>query len=96
MRKIISIVVLCIMLVAGVALAGSNGWQSDYETRWDITVLDSCKGVTTIYRDCYITNQGEYHVSFIPDQGRIGVTNGRVITATTLNSCTTFIRQEAD
>jgi hypothetical protein len=84
--KIITSVVLCIMLMASVALAGS-GWESDYDIRWDITIID-CSGTVTTYHDCYITNQGQFHVSFKVD--------GKVKTVTTVNGCTSIVRTEAD
>mgnify|MGYP003566095870 CR=1 FL=1 len=91
-----TLIVLCIMLIAAsVALAG-NGSQSAYDVRWNITVKDSCDGSTVTYHNCYLTNKGQYQISFIPNQGRTGITTGKVITVHACSGCVSYIMEEAD
>ena len=91
----ITLILLSIVLAASVALAG-NGWQSDYDVRWNITVINSCDGSKVIYHNCYLTNKGQYQISFIPNQGRTGITTGKVITVHAFSSCVSYIMEEAD
>ena len=91
----ITSIVLCIMLAASVALAG-NGWQSAYDVRWNITVTDSCTGSMVTYHNCYLTNQGQYQISFIPNQGRTGITTGKVRTVHAFSGCLSYTMEEAD
>jgi hypothetical protein len=93
--KLIPTIFLAMMLTVGAAYAGS-GWESDYDMRWNITVIDGCSGTTKTYYNCYITNLGQTHISFIADQGKGGITNGRVRTINTLVGCISVIRGEAD
>ena len=64
------LVVLFILLFTfSVASAGSQ-WEGTYDQVWDITVTD-CKGVTKIYQDCLIVNDGLFVITFMPNQGRM-------------------------
>jgi hypothetical protein len=55
--------------------------RSKYDGIYDIFIAQ-CNGVTKVYRNCVITNDGEYSISFIPDQGRIQTGNGKQIFVT--------------
>jgi hypothetical protein len=93
--RITLIVISIVLLAASVAIAG-NGWQSAYDVRWNITVTDSCAGSAITYHNCYLTNKGQYQISFIPNQGRSGITTGKVITVYASSGCVSYIMEEAD
>jgi hypothetical protein len=91
----IASIALSFLLASSIALAG-NGWQSAYDVRWHITVTDSCSGSAITYHNCYLTNKGQYQISFIPDQGRSGITTGKLITIYASSGCVSYIMEEAD
>ena len=94
MKTFINTIILTLALFVGVAFA-SSGWQSDYDVRWDITVADQCAGSVVVYHNCYITDQGQDHISFIADQGKTGITTGRVRTVIKTN-CVSVSLEEVD
>lgn len=95
MKRLIAAAILVLMLTAGSALAG-NGSQSDYDVRWHITVINGCNDTEKVYRNCYITGQGQTYLKFVPNQMAIGEPNGKAVHVTTVNGCTSVVRVEAD
>ena len=73
----ITLAVLLLSALAAAVNADVVG-ESPYDQVFDIYV-ETCGGERIVYRDCVVTNVGQWVVSFIPDQGRIATGNGREI-----------------
>ena len=89
-RIVIASILLFLMVPPAI---GGVGGTSDYDIVWKITVID-CRGNTTVYDNCRITNNGQFSISFMPDQGLISSGNGKIIVINTVSTCTTVIREE--
>lgn len=63
--------------------------SSPYDKLWDIYVA-TCNEDTVVYRNCIVTNMGEWVIAFIPDQTRIQSPNGREIIVNK-NLCTSVM-----
>jgi len=92
--KIIATIILVLMLTVGVGLAGS-GWESDYDAKWTITVTN-ISGNTTVYNDSCLTNQGQFGISFIPDQMSCPASHGKVVRVNTFNTGQSVDMYQAD
>ena len=95
MKRLIATIISVLMLTAGVALAG-NGSQSDFDIRWNITVINGCNNTERVYKNCFITYQGSTRLTFIPNQMATGISSGKHITVTTVDGCTSITREETD
>ena len=93
-RPMAVLALLAVLLVAGTADSGLVG-KSEYDVVWNITVID-CNGFVTVYRDCRITNAGQFWISFMPDQGRLASGNGKEIHINTVDSCLKVIKRQVD
>jgi hypothetical protein len=84
--KLIVAAVLLALAFAAPVDAGVIG-KSLYDKVVDIYVT-TCDGNTVVYRDCVITNVGQWVVAFMPDQGRIPTGKGKeiIVHKTTCNS----------
>lgn len=91
--KIFAVIALLVFLTIS-ASAGLVG-KSEYDVVWTITVID-CQGTTTIYKDCRITNSGQFWISFMPGQGNIASGNGKEIHINTSNSCVKVIKEQVN
>jgi len=82
---------LAIGLVIGDGISGVVE-KSPYDQTWSI-IVTNCQGITTIYSDCAITNQGEYVVTFIPNAGNMPTGRGKTIKIFR-NDCTQIIMEQ--
>jgi hypothetical protein len=93
--KYLSIFLMTAFLIIG-TISSSNAYRfnSNYDRLYDITVTD-CKGNTTVYHNCVITDTNFVTLSFIPNSSRISVSREAQIIII-LNSCTSIIMNEID